>query len=114
MDENPSGRREEHRSQPSWLNRITVGTSLTSLFSDMSHETTTAMLPLFVATLVGGPIAAAAPIGLIEGASDGASSAIKSYSGYWTDKTGRRTSCTSRSGSRGRPTTRSNPRKASS
>ncbi|MDG6980630.1 MAG: MFS transporter [Nitrososphaerota archaeon] len=58
----------------------------------MSHETATAMLPLFVATLVGGPIAAAAPIGLIEGASDGASSAIKSYSGYWTDKTGKRTS----------------------
>lgn len=75
-----------------WLNRTIAGVSLTSLFSDMSHETATAMLPLFVATLVGGPIAAAAPIGLIEGASDGASSAIKSYSGYWTDKTGKRTS----------------------
>lgn len=78
--------------QTPWLNRTIVGTSLTSLFSDMSHETATAMLPLFVATLVGGPIAAAAPIGLIEGASDGASSAVKSYSGYWTDKTGKRTS----------------------
>ena len=74
-----------------WLNRTIAGVSLTSLFSDMSHETATAMLPLLVATLVGGPIAAAAPIGLIEGASDGASSAIKSYSGYWTDKTGKRT-----------------------
>ncbi|MDE1852769.1 MAG: MFS transporter [Thaumarchaeota archaeon] len=57
----------------------------------MSHETATAMLPLFIATLVGSPLAAAAPIGLIEGASDGASSAVKSFSGYWTDKTGRRT-----------------------
>lgn len=75
----------------SWLNRNIVGVSLTSLFSDMSHETATAILPLFVATLVGGPLAAAAPIGLIEGASDGASSAVKAYSGYWTDKTGRRT-----------------------
>ncbi|MDG7007376.1 MAG: MFS transporter [Nitrososphaerota archaeon] len=65
---------------------------MTSLFSDMSHETATAVLPLFIATLVGSPLAAAAPVGLIEGASDGASSAVKSYSGYWTDKTGRRTS----------------------
>jgi MFS family permease len=75
-----------------WLNRNIVGVSLTSLFSDMSHEAATAMLPIFIATLVGGPIAAAAPVGLIEGVSDGASSAVKSYSGYWTDKTGRRTS----------------------
>ncbi|MDG7016286.1 MAG: MFS transporter, partial [Nitrososphaerota archaeon] len=86
-----SPRRVTQRSQDPWLNRNIVGVSLTSLFSDMSHETATAVLPLFIATLVGSPLAAAAPIGLIEGASDGASSAVKSYSGYWTDKTGKRT-----------------------
>ena len=74
-----------------WLNRNIIGVSLTSLFSDMSHEMATAILPFFVTTLVGGSASvAAAAVGLIEGASDGASSAVKSYSGYWTDKTGRR------------------------
>lgn len=77
----------------SWLNRNIIGVSLTSLFSDMSHEMATSILPFFVTTLVGGSAsAAAAAVGLIEGASDGASSAVKSYAGYWTDKTGRRTS----------------------
>lgn len=92
MGESPAGRGQTRPPRTSWLNRNIVGVSLTSLFSDMSHETATAVLPFFIATLVGSPIAAAAPVGLIEGASDGASSAVKSYSGYWTDKTGKRTS----------------------
>ncbi|MDV3244606.1 MAG: MFS transporter [Nitrososphaerales archaeon] len=72
----------------SWLNRTVLGVSLTSLFSDMSHEMATAILPFFVIFGLGGN---AAVVGLIEGVSDGASSAVKSYSGYHTDKTGRRT-----------------------
>ena len=77
--------------EASWLNRNIIGVSLTSLFSDMSHEMATSILPFFVTTLVGGSASvAAAAVGLIEGTSDGASSLVKSYSGYWTDKTGRR------------------------
>lgn len=91
MGESPDTPGESEPGQTKWLNRNIVGVSLTSLFSDMSHETATAVLPLFIATLVGSPLMAAAPIGLIEGASDGVSSAVKSYSGYWTDKTGKRT-----------------------
>lgn len=91
--ENPSRVQESSEKPARWLNRNVVGISLTSLFSDMSHEMATAILPFFVTVLVGGSAsAAAAVVGLIEGASDGASSAVKSYSGYWTDKTGKRTS----------------------
>ena len=92
MDEAPSSRKEPSGDRASWLNKTIVGVSLTSLFSDMSHEMATAILPFFVTALFGGNAsAAAAAVGLVEGASDGASSAVKSYSGYWTDKTGRRT-----------------------
>jgi MFS family permease len=72
----------------SWLNRNVVGISLTSLFSDMSHEMATAILPFFITFVLGGN---AAIVGLIEGAADGASSAVKSYAGHFSDKIGRRT-----------------------
>ncbi len=50
-------------------NRLTksiIGIGLTSLFSDMGHEMTTAILPMFLVT-VGGT---AATLGLIEGVPD--------------------------------------------
>jgi MFS family permease len=61
--------------------------SLTSLFSDMSHEMATSILPFFILA-VGG---SAATVGLVEGASDASSSLVKSYSGYYSDKSGKRT-----------------------
>jgi len=48
----------------------------------------TSVLPFFVIFVLGGN---AAIVGLIEGASDGASSLVKSYTGYYSDKTGKRT-----------------------
>ena len=72
----------------SWLNKNVLGISLTSLFSDMSHEMATAILPFFIVFDLGGT---AAIVGLVEGASDGASSVVKSYSGYFSDKIARRT-----------------------
>ena len=74
-------------STDSWLNRNVIGISMTSLFSDMSHEMATAILPFFILFDLGG---SAAIVGLVEGASDGASSAVKSYSGYFSDKIERR------------------------
>lgn len=76
------------KEKTSWLNRNVIGISFVSLFSDMSHEMATAILPFFVIFDLGG---SAAIVGLIEGASDGASSTIKSYSGYLSDKIGKRT-----------------------
>jgi MFS family permease len=69
-----------------WLNRTVLGVGLASLFSDMSHEVATAVLPAFLATMG----VAAAWLGTIEGISDGLASFTKLGSGYYTDKLQRR------------------------
>jgi MFS family permease len=75
-----------HAHRARWLNRTVVGVGLTSLLSDLSHETATTLLPTFLGTLG----AAAAWLGLIEGVSDGLSSVAKMASGYYTDRLRRR------------------------
>ena len=69
-----------------WLNRNVVAMGLTSLFGDAGHEMVTAVLPFFLAAIGAGPEA----LGLIEGFSDGASSFVKSFAGYLSDKVGKR------------------------
>jgi MFS family permease len=66
----------------SWLNRTVLGVGLTSLFSDWSHETATAVLPAFLAAIGAGP----AWLGAIEGIADGLSSFAKLAAGHYTDK----------------------------
>lgn len=66
----------------SWLNRTVLGIGLTSLFSDWSHETATAILPAFLAAIGAGP----AWLGIIEGISDGLSSFTKLAAGHFTDQ----------------------------
>src|SRR5712691_3265460 len=70
----------------SWLNRTVLGVGLTSLFSDWSHETATAVLPAFLAAIGAGPVW----LGAIEGISDGLSSFAKLGSGHFTDRLKRR------------------------
>ncbi|WP_333653189.1 MFS transporter [Dissulfurispira sp.] len=70
----------------SWLTRSIIGIGLTSLFSDMGHEMTTAILPMFLATIGG----TATTLGLIEGIADASSSFIKLWMGWYSDKIGRR------------------------
>jgi MFS family permease len=65
-----------------WLNRTVLGVGLTSLFSDWSHETATAVLPAFLATIGAGP----AWLGAIEGVADGISSFAKLIAGHYTDR----------------------------
>lgn len=69
-----------------WLNRTVLGVGLTSLFSDWSHETATAVLPAFLAVIGAGP----AWLGAIEGIADGLSSFAKLASGHYTDRLKRR------------------------
>ena len=70
-----------------WLTGNVFFMGLTSLLGDISHESATAILPSFLALeLHAGPEV----LGLIEGASDGASSLVKSFSGYWSDRMGKR------------------------
>src|SRR5437870_9415241 len=70
----------------SWLNRTVLGVGLTSLFSDWSHETATAILPAFLAAIGAGP----AWLGAIEGIADGLSSFTKLAAGHYTDRLKRR------------------------
>ena len=76
---------EAAEKQP-WLNRTVLGVGLTSLFSDWSHETATAILPAFLAAIGAGP----AWLGAIEGLADGLSSFAKLASGHYTDRLKRR------------------------
>jgi len=76
----------EAAQKQSWLNRTVLGVGLTSLFSDWSHETATAILPAFLAFIGAGP----AWLGAIEGIADGLSSFTKLTSGYFTDSFKRR------------------------
>jgi MFS family permease len=72
--------------QVRWLTRNVVAIGLLSLFSDMGHELTTAVLPLFLATFGGG----AAALGVIEGVSAAASSLLKLWMSYYSDRVGKR------------------------
>jgi len=72
----------------SWLNRTVLGVGLTSLFSDWSHETATAVLPAFLASIGAGP----AWLGVIEGVADGLSSFAKLAAGHYTDRLKKRKS----------------------
>src|SRR6516164_9955145 len=72
----------EPPSSKGWLNRTVLGIGLTSLFSDWSHETATAILPAFLATIGAGP----AWLGAIEGLADGLSSFAKLAAGHYTDR----------------------------
>ena len=72
----------EATAKQSWLNRTVLGVGLTSLFSDWSHETATAVLPAFLAAIGAGP----AWLGAIEGIADGLSSFAKLIAGHYTDR----------------------------
>ena len=69
-----------------WLNRTVGGAGLTSALGDFCYETTTVILPGFLAVL-GIP---AAVLGLIEGIADAVSSFTKLVAGYIADKLGHR------------------------
>ena len=69
-----------------WLNRTVFGAGIASFFSDLGHEAVTVLLPSFLISL-GAPVYA---LGIIEGISDGASSFVKLFSGYLSDKLGKR------------------------
>ncbi|MFH1368850.1 MAG: MFS transporter [Elusimicrobiota bacterium] len=70
-----------------WLNKNILGMGLASLFSDMNHEMATAVLPMFLASVLGAPAFA---LGVIEGVADGVSTLFEIWSGWYSDKIGKR------------------------
>ena len=73
-------------SSKGWFNRTVAGAGLTSALGDFCYETTTVVLPGFLAVL-GVP---AAVLGIIEGVADAVASFTKMFSGYFADKFGHR------------------------
>ncbi|MGS0895944.1 MFS transporter [Burkholderia stagnalis] len=69
-----------------WLNRTVAGAGMTSALGDFCYETTTVILPGFLAVL-GIPAAA---LGIIEGAADAVASFTRMASGYIADRLGHR------------------------
>jgi MFS family permease len=69
-----------------WFNRTVVGAGITSALGDFCYETTTVILPGFLAVL-GIP---AAVLGFVEGIADAVASFTKMVSGYIADKLGHR------------------------
>lgn len=72
-----------------WLNKNIMGFGLASFLSDLSHEMTTLIFPLFITNLVG---ASLAPfyLGLISGFADAGASFMRIFFGYLSDKICRR------------------------
>ena len=70
-----------------WLNRNILGMGLASLFSDWNHEMATAILPVFLSTVLGAPAFA---LGFIEGVADGVSTLFQIWSGWYSDRIGKR------------------------
>jgi MFS family permease len=77
---------EPNTKPPRWLNRTVAGAGVTSALGDFCYETTTVILPGFLAVL-GVPAAA---LGIIEGIADMIASFTKMISGYIADKFGHR------------------------
>jgi MFS family permease len=69
-----------------WLNRTVLGAGFTSALGDFCYETTTVILPGFLAVL-GVP---AAWLGIIEGVADAVASFTKMIAGYVAEKFGHR------------------------
>jgi MFS family permease len=69
-----------------WLNSTVAGAGITSALGDFCYETTTVILPGFLAVL-GIPAAA---LGIIEGVADAVANVTKMFSGFIADKLGHR------------------------
>ena len=70
------------KDESNWLNSTVIGASIASFLSDTSHEIVTVFLPSFLIAL-NAPVYA---LGVIEGVSDGLSSSVKLFSGYYADR----------------------------
>jgi len=76
--------------RPRWRRALTpnvVRLGLVSFFADVSSEMLYPLMPLFLTSVLGAPVAV---VGLIEGAAEAVASLLKTVSGRIADRTGRR------------------------
>ncbi len=75
------------KDSPTAISRTVWALGLVSLLMDASSETIHALLPLFVTGVLG---ASVAMVGLIDGVAEATAAVVKVYSGYLSDRSGRR------------------------
>ena len=69
------------------LPRVVVLLGWVSLLTDISSEMLYPLVPIFLTTVLGAPLAA---LGLIEGTAESAANILKIFSGWWSDRLQRR------------------------
>jgi MFS family permease len=74
-------------SSPGKLPRTVVLLGGVSLFTDISSEMLYPLIPIFLTSVLGAPMAA---LGLIEGLAEGTANILKVFSGWWSDRIGKR------------------------
>lgn len=67
--------------------RIAWLLGLTSLFADLSSELAYPLIPIFLTSVLGAPVAA---VGLVEGVAEATANLVRPFAGRWSDRTGRR------------------------
>ena len=81
-DASPTRRRKGRGRVPG----VVLALGLTSLFTDISSEAVTAVLPLYLTAVLGlGPVA----YGFVDGIYQGAASLVRVLGGWWSDRSGR-------------------------
>ena len=64
------------------IKKNVVTLSIASLFTDISSEMLYPIIPIFLTSVLGAPMAV---LGLIEGAAEATASILKAFSGYFSD-----------------------------
>lgn len=68
-----------------WLNRNVLAIGFADFCADFNYEMVLAVLPLFITSGLGAPVAA---VGVVEGVADGSSAVVKLFSGWYSDRIG--------------------------
>ena len=83
----PAGGVVNGQNKPAQLSPNVVKLGWVSLLTDISSEMLYPVVPIFLTTVLGAPMAA---LGLIEGLAESAANILKIFSGWWSDNAGKR------------------------
>ncbi len=78
----PATRRQSEFARPP-IPRNVIVLGVVSFFADVSSEIVYPLVPIFLTTVLGAPVAI---VGLIEGVAESTASVVKFFSGWWSDR----------------------------
>ena len=82
MSHRPATRRQSELARPP-IPRNVIVLGVVSFFADVSSEIVYPLVPIFLTTVLGAPVAI---VGLIEGVAESTASVVKFFSGWWSDR----------------------------